>query len=77
MKILAVFAVATLAGCDQVQSRLALTEPEPATRLRPVNIEVIAEVTIAGPRSVVEGIIDRVVEQEPRVLTAVKKEQLE
>lgn len=77
MKILAVLALVSIAGCDQVQSRLALQEPEPVARLDPVNIEVVAEVTIAGPRSVVEGIINRVVESEPRILTAVKKEQIE
>ena len=78
MKILAVLALAVaVQGCDQIRSRMTLSEPEPVARLDPVDIEVVAEVTIAGPRAVVERIIARVVEQEPRVLTLVKKEQID
>lgn len=72
MKILAVLAVAALAGCDQVAYRSVGLVPAPAERSADIEITAVATVTLAGPRDRVERILDLIVERDPSVMTLVE-----
>ena len=73
MKIIAVLAAAViLQGCEQVQWRITGITPLPAERLADMDIDTVAEITLAGPKDRVEKMLHLIVERDPQVMTLVE-----